>query len=157
MHKYFALILFLFVTKSAFAQSFNCSVSKDAIALELVTMELLGSRLSDHFKCLDERKFKYIKNRYEPPEEGYRRFDFAVKLDTLKLLKLEVVDESTGLYMAHFEVMATEEFNSQKITEKIEIILHPTRKIQELEGCGDSLAGPSKYLLAQQCYKKPKT
>src|SRR5690606_21374277 len=135
---------------TAYGQSYNCSVSKESIAKELVTLELLGMRLSDQFKCLKDWEFKYIKNRFEPPEEGYRRFDFAIKLDTLKILRLEEVDVPTGQYIAHFEVTATEGFGSQIITDKIEIIIHPSRKIQELEGCGDSLAGPSKYLLAQQ-------
>lgn len=154
--KFLVLVLFL-LTPFAHAQSFNCSVDKSVIAKELVTLELLGMRLSDQFKCLNDWKFKYIKNRFEAPEEGYRRFDFAVKLDTLKIIRLEEVDVATGQYTVHFEVETTEGFGSQVIKDKIEIILHPTRKIQELEGCGDSLAGPSKYLLAQQCYQKPKS
>lgn len=155
--KMLGAILFTIFLNTTQAQTFNCSVGKESIAKELVTLELLGMRLSDQFKCLDEWNFKYIKNRFEPPEEGYRRFDFAVKLDTLKITRIEEVDAVTGQYVAHFEVTTTEGFSSQVISDKIQIIIHPTRKIQELEGCGDSLAGPSKYLLAQQCYQKPKS
>lgn len=155
--KIISILMLLSFSSAAYAQSYNCSGPKESIAKELVTLELLGMRLSDQFKCLSEWEFKTIKNRFEPPEEGYRRFDFAVKLNSLKITKLEPIDEATGQYNVFFEVTTTEEFGSQVISDKIYVILHPSKKIQELEGCGDSLAGPSKYLLAQQCYQKPKS
>jgi hypothetical protein len=134
------------------AQDFFCQVEKEKIALEVVKLELLGLRLSDHFKCLEQEKFKYIKARHEPPEEGLRRFDIGVKLETLKIVRLEAIDEGTGQYFAHFEVVTTKKFGSKKINDKSHIVIHPSKKIQELEGCADALFGPSSYYLAESCY-----
>lgn len=154
MKKVIILILMFVSSFSVLAIEFNCTdVKKEVIASEVVKLELYGLRISDRFTCLKQDAFKYIKARFEPPEEGYRRFEVGVDASTLKILRLEKIDEESGQYYAHFEVRASERFGGELIQDKVHMIIHPSKRIQTLEGCGDSLFGPEKFYLAKQCYE----
>lgn len=131
----------------------DCPKQKlDEIAKEVVTAELLGASLSDPFKCLKEHKFAYIKPQWLPPNDGKRIFDVGVKLSSLKILKIEMIDEFSGQYRVDFEVKAEEKFDNKTYKDSMEVAVFPNQNDRERYGCGHTMSTPKKYFLADICY-----
>ncbi len=125
---------------------------KEDIAKEVVTAELLGASLSSPFTCLNDHAFKYIKPHWFAPNEGNRLFSVGVELDSLKINKIETVDEFSGQYLVHFEVQAVKKFGGEVHKDKMEVALFPNSEGEKKYGCGHSMSSPSKDYLAKRCY-----
>ncbi|MBH46831.1 MAG: hypothetical protein CME71_01530 [Halobacteriovorax sp.] len=155
------VITLLLFSSSAWAQkSFTANYcqkqSLEEIAKQAIKREMLGASLSYKFKCLSDKNLKYHNPIWNPPVEGDRVFDVGVDLRSLKIKKLELVDEFTGQYSVSFEIKSTKDFGEKVHEDTILIATKLSDSMHKQYGCSHTMQSPEKYFLASICYKAKK-
>lgn len=161
MKKFILLTFFLLFGSQSYAKSNFSSVycakqSLEEVVKESIIRELLGTSLSHHFKCLDEYDFKLVRSVWNPPVEGERLFQYGVVLSSLKILKMDLVEEFTGQYKVSFQIKTTKPFGSLVLKDTILIATKLSKSMHENYGCSITMESPQKFYLASFCYKKNK-
>lgn len=157
----FVIALLILSSSNVWAQkSFTANYcqeqSLEEVAKQAIKRELLGASLSYKFKCLNDKNLKYHNPIWNPPVEGDRVFDVGVNIGSIKVKKMELVDEFTGQYSVSFQVKSTKDFGSKVYDDTILIATKLSDSMHKQYGCSHTMQPPEKYFLASICYKAKK-
>ena len=157
----FVLPILLLISTNAWAQKkftakFCGKQSLEEVAKQAIKRELLGASLSYKFKCLNEKNLKFHNPIWNPPVEGDRVFDIGVDIKSIKIKKMDLVDDFTGQYNVSFEVKSTSDFGSKIHDDSMSIATKLSDPMFAEYGCSHSMQPPEKFYLASICYTPKK-
>jgi hypothetical protein len=127
--------------------AFNCPKDENKIIKEVIQLEYSGAHITNKSKCLDQKKFKYVKVIHSPSEEAPVIANIFLKnLNSLKMGKKENLE--TGGKRIHFTIV---DLNGETIKDYIDILMYKDKSAQKLMGCGNILGGSDKVIQFQSC------
>lgn len=152
--KYLLSTLFLIsfsLSVSAQAVKFKCDAQAQDYAKELIAEEFAGKRAGRETLCLDQKNFKYIRAIHDPINEVTRAKVYDVNAPTLKILKVEKLDNDLKTYRVNFSVSASPRGKSTpQITHQDSMIFMLDQ--DESWGCAQVLSSPEALLNRPGCY-----